>query len=74
MQGSNRDEWQTRRCPSLSCSTTPLRVRRDRHVQDLWWVGRADYAGTWGITAPEPRCPLCGSALEGDSGAQGTAC
>ena len=44
--------------------TTTVRVRRDPREQDLWWVGRLDYSGTWRIAAAEPCCPLCGSDLE----------
>jgi hypothetical protein len=61
---SNSGEWQLRHCSSSSCSTATLRVRRDPHTRELWWVGRLDHRGTWQIAGTEPCCPLCGSDLE----------
>lgn len=64
MQGSDPEDWQLRICPNAACITTALRVRRDSREQELWWVGRLDYEGTWRIAGAEPCCPLCGSGLD----------
>lgn len=66
MRGSNGVEWQVRECGNPACLTTTLRVRRDRHTPETWWVGRPDYDGTWRIAAAEPCCPLCGTAVSGE--------
>ena len=68
MRASNGGEWQLRLCPKTSCLTTTLRVRRDSHEPETWWVGRLDYGGTWRIAAAEPCCPLCRSDLAAEVG------
>ena len=64
MRASNAGEWQLRRCPTRTCSTTTLRVRRHPRTRDLWWVGRLDYSGTWLIAGIDPCCPQCGADID----------
>jgi hypothetical protein len=64
MRVSSGGDWQLRLCSNPACITTVLRVRRDSHDCEHWWVSRLDYSGAWRIAGSEPTCPLCGSNLE----------
>jgi hypothetical protein len=64
MRVSNTGEWQLRHCPTPTCASSTLRVRRHPRTRELWWVGRPGYNGTWLIAGIEPCCPLCGADIE----------
>jgi hypothetical protein len=64
MRVSHTGEWQLQRCPSPTCATTTLRVKRHPRTRDLRWVGRLDYSGTWLIAGNDPCCPQCGSGID----------